>query len=171
MFILQRPQSPKPGWSMPEPAVNPEDKEIADSAIIEQDYDNLPGFHDAAQQADDDEPGDGAELPDETPADPESPAESAASEPPPDLAQSMAKNQAAAEDVTAGDEMLHDSPICGDVTSAPPVPSRHTGLRSCPVPPAVLDARKKREDFLACLDLIESIETEMPPGYEKKDRE
>src|ERR1022692_1516248 len=39
MFILQRPQLPKTGWSMPEPAPDPDGKKLLDSAIIEQDYD------------------------------------------------------------------------------------------------------------------------------------
>src|ERR1022692_3437860 len=44
MFILQRPQMPKAGWSMPEPAPNPDSEKLLDSAIIEQDYDSLPGL-------------------------------------------------------------------------------------------------------------------------------
>jgi len=44
MFILQRPQMPKTGWSMPEPAPNPDGEKLVDSAIIEQDYDSLPGL-------------------------------------------------------------------------------------------------------------------------------
>jgi hypothetical protein len=44
MFILQRPQLPKTGWSMPEPAPDPDGKKLLDSAIIEQDYDSLPGL-------------------------------------------------------------------------------------------------------------------------------
>jgi hypothetical protein len=45
MFILQRPQLPKTGWSMPEPAPDPDGKKLLDSAIIEQDYDSLPGLY------------------------------------------------------------------------------------------------------------------------------
>ena len=44
MFILQRPQLPKTGWSMPEPAPDPDGEKLLDSAIIEQDYANLPGL-------------------------------------------------------------------------------------------------------------------------------
>ena len=44
MFILQRPQLPKTGWSMPEPAPDPDGNKLLDSAIIEQDYDSLPGL-------------------------------------------------------------------------------------------------------------------------------
>ncbi|HXM42675.1 MAG TPA: hypothetical protein VN924_15595 [Bryobacteraceae bacterium] len=44
MFILQRPQLPKTGWSMPEPAPNPDGEKLLNSAIIEQDYANLPGL-------------------------------------------------------------------------------------------------------------------------------
>ena len=35
MFILQRPQLPKTGWSMPEPAPDPDGEKLLDSAIIE----------------------------------------------------------------------------------------------------------------------------------------
>jgi hypothetical protein len=45
MFILQRPQLPKTGWSMPEPAPDPDGEKLLDSAIIEKDYDSLPGIH------------------------------------------------------------------------------------------------------------------------------
>jgi len=72
MFILQRPQLPKTGWSMPEPAPDPDGKKLLDSAIIEQDYDSLPGLCNIERE-------DLAEAPLET----ETPAESATSEPPP----------------------------------------------------------------------------------------
>jgi hypothetical protein len=45
MFILQRPQLPKTGWSMPEPSPDPDGEKLLDSAIIEKDYDSLPGLH------------------------------------------------------------------------------------------------------------------------------
>jgi hypothetical protein len=45
MFVLQRPQLPKTGWSMPEPAPEPEDEKLLDSAVIEQDYDCLPALY------------------------------------------------------------------------------------------------------------------------------
>ena len=51
MFILQRPQLPKTGWSMPEPAPDPDGKKLLDSAIIEQDYDSLPGLYDIESDA------------------------------------------------------------------------------------------------------------------------
>jgi hypothetical protein len=44
MFILQRPQIPKTGWCMPEPAPDPDGNKLLDSAILEQDYDSLPGL-------------------------------------------------------------------------------------------------------------------------------
>src|ERR1022692_1799169 len=44
MFILQRPQMPKTGWAMPQPAPNPDGEKLLDSAIIEQDSDSLPGL-------------------------------------------------------------------------------------------------------------------------------
>jgi hypothetical protein len=68
MFILQRPQMPKTGWSMPEPAPDPDGEKLLDSAIIEQDYDSLPGL---------------CNIERDDPVEMETPAESAASEPPP----------------------------------------------------------------------------------------
>jgi hypothetical protein len=68
MFILQRPQLPKTGWSMPEPAPDPDGEKLLDSAIIEQDYANLPGL---------------CNIETDQPAETEAPAESSASEPPP----------------------------------------------------------------------------------------
>src|ERR1022692_2331956 len=65
MFILQRPQMPKTGWSMPP---NPDGEKLLDSAIIEQDYDSLPGL---------------CNIERDDPVEMETPAESAASEPPP----------------------------------------------------------------------------------------
>jgi uncharacterized protein (DUF1778 family) len=44
MFVLQRPQMPKTGWSMPEPVPNPDGEKLIDSAVIEQDYAQLPGL-------------------------------------------------------------------------------------------------------------------------------
>src|ERR1039457_6325768 len=65
MFILQRPQMPKTGWSMPP---HPDGEKLLDSAIIKQDYDSLPGLCNIERDA---------------PVEMEPPAESAASEPPP----------------------------------------------------------------------------------------
>jgi hypothetical protein len=44
MFILKRPQLPKTGWSLPEPAPNPDGEKLLDSAIVERDYADLPGL-------------------------------------------------------------------------------------------------------------------------------
>jgi hypothetical protein len=93
MFILQRPQLPKTGWSMPEPAPDPDGEKLLDSAIIEQDYANLPGLCNI--EADD-------------PAETEVPAESAASEPPPPA------------DETPCNTMQHDSQVCDDVAPSAP---------------------------------------------------
>jgi hypothetical protein len=71
MFILQRPQLPKTGWSMPEPAPDPDGNKLLDSAIIEQDYDSLPGLCNIEQNFET-EP----ETPVESPAEPETPIES-----------------------------------------------------------------------------------------------
>src|ERR1019366_2379304 len=56
MFILQRPQLPKTGWSMPEPAPDPDGKKLLDSAIIEQDYDSLPGLWNIEKDRQTDDP-------------------------------------------------------------------------------------------------------------------
>ena len=56
MFILQRPQLPKSGWSMPEPAPDPSGEKLLDSAIIEQDYDSLPGLSSIERSIPADEP-------------------------------------------------------------------------------------------------------------------
>jgi hypothetical protein len=66
MFILQRTQLPKTGWSMPEPAPDPDGKKLLDSAIIEQDYDSLPGLCNIER-----------DDPAETPPQPETPTQTA----------------------------------------------------------------------------------------------
>ncbi len=63
MFILQRPQLPKTGWTMPEPAPNPDGEVLLDSAIIEKDYANLPGVY-GIEREEDTEP---QAAPEETP--------------------------------------------------------------------------------------------------------
>ena len=93
MFILQRPQLPKTGWSMPEPAPDPDGEKLLDSAIIEQDYANLPGL---------------CNIETDDPAETEVPAESAAYEPPPPA------------DVTPRNTMQHDSQVCDDVAPSAP---------------------------------------------------
>jgi hypothetical protein len=153
MFILQRPQLPKTGWSMPEPAPDPDGKKLLDSAIIEQDYDTLPGLCNIEMdiQADD---------PVETPAQSESPAESTASEPPP----SPESPVPPLADATACNPMQHDLENCGDVAPAP-----RPGLRSCPVPPEVLKARNDHQKYLELLDMIKSIEQTPVPKIEEED--
>src|ERR1039457_1311984 len=84
MFILQRPQMPKAGWSMPEPAPNPDGEKLLDSAIIEQDYDSLPGLCNIERDdpVEMETPAESA-APAETPSETETPVDSATSEPPP----------------------------------------------------------------------------------------
>jgi hypothetical protein len=82
MFILQRPQIPKTGWSMPEPAPDPDGNKLVDSAIIEQDYDSLPGLSNIERDIQTDDP---------------PPADSATSEPP------------LTADATPCNKMQHDS--------------------------------------------------------------
>jgi len=139
MFILQRPQLPKTGWSMPEPAPDPDGKKLLDSAIIEQDYANLPGL---------------CNIETDDPAETEVPAESAASEPPPPA------------DVTPCNTMQHDSQVCDDV--APPAAPRQ-GLRSCPVPPDVLQARDDERKYFDLLDMLHSIQQTPVPKIEEED--
>jgi hypothetical protein len=155
MFILQRPQLPKTGWSMPEPAPDPDGEKLLDSAVIEQDYDSLPGLS-------------GIERDD--------PAETAPPEPPPP-AESPVQPPSNVSD-TRCYEMLHDLPDCDDVAPAAPDPdpdpspiSRQTGLRSCPVPPAVLKARNDHEIYLEIRDMIESVDAVLHPKIEKEDPE
>jgi transposase-like protein len=154
MFILQRPQLPKTGWSMPEPAPDPDGKKLLDSAIIEQDYDSLPGLCNIER-----------EDPAETPAEEESPAESIASDAPPPP-ESPAPP---AHDRSPCNQMQHDFEICDDVASAPS-PRRH-GLHSCPVPPAVLKARNDRQNYLELLDMIKSIEQTPIPKIEDLEKD
>jgi hypothetical protein len=93
MFILQRPQLPKTGWTMPEPASDPDGNKLLDSAIIEQDYDSLPGLCNIEKDF-----------------------ESATSEPPPP-AESPATPPA---NVTACNQMQHNSQDCDDVSAPGP---------------------------------------------------
>ena len=106
LFILQRPQLPKTGWSMPEPAPDPDGEKLLDSAIIEQDYANLPGLCNIERDPETDDP---APSPAATPAAAEAPA-----------------------DVTPCSRMQHDPEISGDPAplTAPP-----QGPLSCPAPP------------------------------------
>ena len=98
MFVLQRPQLPKTGWSMAEPAPNPDGNKLVDSAIIEQDYDSLPGLYHIERDSD-------------------PPAESADSEPPPPPEPPLPPPA----DASPCNTMQHDSPIFEDVT--PPDPA------------------------------------------------
>jgi hypothetical protein len=145
MFILQRPQLPKTGWSMPEPAPDPDGKKLLDSAIIEQDYDSLPGL---------------CNIEREDPAEEESPAESATSGLPP-------PPESPAQDASPCNQMQHDSEICEDAASAP-APRR---LHSCPVPPAVLKARTDHQNYLELLDMIKSIEQTPMPTIEDLEKD
>jgi hypothetical protein len=152
MFILQRPQLPKTGWSMPEPAPDPDGEKLLDSAIIEQDYDSLPGLCNIERDTQADDPA-------ETPAETEVPAESATSEHPPPPESPVPPPS----DVTPCNEMQHDSQNCDDV--APPAAPRQ-GLRSCPVPPDVLKARNDHQTYLELFDMINSIEQTPIPKIE-----
>jgi hypothetical protein len=175
MFILQRPQLPKTGWSMPEPAPDPDGKKLLDSATIEQDYDSLPGLcnietDDPAAAPPQTEP------PARTPAETETPSESAASEvfagPAPPLAAPVRPTA----DATPCNAMQHDFENRDDFAPGPTGPAtvpspaaRQPGLRSCPVPPDVLKARNEHQTCLDLLDMIKSIEQTPIPKIEKED--
>jgi hypothetical protein len=143
MFILQRPQVPKTGWSMPEPAPDPDGKKLIDSAVIEQDYDGLPGLYNIEKEEEAD-----------APAEPDPP------EPPP-AAESPAPPPAS--DVSESYAMQHDSGNCDDVAPA----AGQTGL---PSRPAVPEARHDRAQYPEILDTIGSDDAAIQPQTEKQDR-
>ena len=151
VFILQRPQMPKTGWSMPEPAPDPDGKKLLDSAIIEQDYDRLPGLCNIE-----------TDYPAEAPPQTETPAESIASEPAPPPESPVPPPS----DAAPCNRMQHDFQNCDDV--APPA-ARQQGLRSCPVPADVLKARNEHQQYTELLDMIKSIEQTPIPKIEKED--
>ena len=105
MFILQRPQLLKTGWSMPEPAPDPDGEKLLDSAII--DYANLPGL---------------CNIETDDPTETEAPAESAAYEPP----------QPA--DVTPCNAMQHDTQVCDDVAPPAELLEMIHSIEKIPVP-------------------------------------
>jgi len=155
-FILQRPQMPKTGWSMPEPAPDPNGEKLLDSAILEQDYDSLPGLCNIERDIETDDP---AQAESEVPAETEVPAESAASEPPP-----PPESSAPPQSGRAGcNRMQHDSQ---NFVAPPAVPRQ--GLRSCPVPPDVLKARNDRRQYLEILDMTKSVEQTPIPKIKKE---
>jgi len=121
------------------------------SAIIEQDYDSLPGLYKIER----DDPTE-ADHPPEAPVEAETPIESADSEPaPPD--ESPAPSPA---DASECNQMQHDFVNCEDVAPA----ARQTGLRSCPARPPVLQARHNHEQMLEALDLLGSVDLASRPG-------
>ena len=135
VFILTRPQLPKKGWSMPEPTPDPDGNKLTDSAVIEQDYDGLPGIYGMERDA---------------------PTE--AGEPAPSPAPQAAGT-------TECDEMQHDSPVFEDVAPAPP--PRQTTLRSCPVPPDVLQARQYDAVLANVRDQIKAITSVSAEDFRK----
>jgi hypothetical protein len=156
MFILQRPQLPKTGWSMPEPTPDPDGKKLIDSAVLEQDYDNLPGLYNIEE-----------DDPAESPPQPEAPVESADSEPTPTTEPPVPNR-----DATECDEMLHDSANFDAPGPGPFATPRQTGLPSCPEPPAVREARRNYEQFLELIDTIKSVEEQdLPAGQNANETE
>jgi len=119
--------------------------------FVEPDYDSLPGLYHIEM-----------EDPAETPAEEESPAESATSEPPP-------PPKSPAQDASPCNQMQHDFVICEDVASA--TATSHTGLHSCPVPPDVLKARNDRQNYLELLDVVKSIAQTAIPKIEDLEKD
>jgi Helix-turn-helix domain len=144
MFILQRPQLPKTGWCMPEPAPTPDGEKLIDSAIIEQDYDGLPGLHDIEVETEQDIENNAAAGPGQSPEAPaETPAESPITPP--------------TSPAPECNEMQHDFSNFDRVASAAPTPPPQ-GLRSCPLPPDVVEARAQEAKYLELLKEIDSLE-------------
>ena len=143
MFILLRPQLPKTGWSMPEPAPTPDGQKLIDSAIIEQDYDSLPGLQDIERDMQQDVENN---APADTGQSPESPAEAPAESPIPPTSPAPECN-----------EMQHDLSNFDRVAPAASNPPPQ-GLRSCPLPPAVVEARAQEAKYLELLKELDSLE-------------
>jgi len=129
MFILQRPQLPKTGWSMPEPAPDPDGKKLLDSAIIEQDYDSLPGLCNIEEDYPAAAPPQ-TEAPPETKPETETHTESVVSEPspPPETPAPLPA------DVTPCNTMQHDFQIPDDV-AASATPATQPGVALLPRAP------------------------------------
>jgi hypothetical protein len=142
---------------MPEPAPGPDGEKLLNSAIIEQDYDRLPGLCNIEKD-------DAMDDPANPPVEKEAPVESVASEPP----TAPESPVLPPSDVTPCNQMQHDSQNGDDV--APPAAPRQ-GLRSCPVPPDVLKARNEHQKYLELLDTINSIEETPIPKIEKIEKE
>jgi hypothetical protein len=118
MFVLQRPQLPKTGWSMPEPAPDPDGEKLLDSAIIEQDYNSLPGLYNIERDEPAEAPAEAEEAPAESVAS-ETPAPAEPPPPPP-------------PDVSGCSPMQHDLPNCEEPAPVPSGPA---------APPFVLQCR------------------------------
>jgi len=127
MFILQRPQLPKTGWCMPEPSPDPDDEKLMDSAIIEKDYDSLPGLYHIERDPDPYDP-------------PPTHAESATSEPPPAPESPFPPDP----DVTPRNTMQHDPENGDDVAPDPPEV------------PEVPEAPDDHEDYLKILHMFKT---------------
>ena len=131
-FILNRPQLPKTGWSMPEPSPKPDDNKLTDSAIIEQDYDSLPGLYNIER---------------DPPSEAEIRFESAASNPPPP----PAPPAPVPADASPCNTMQHDSAVSSGAASD----ILKSFLHSSPLPAGVRLAREGRAKYL---DFCENIE-------------
>ena len=134
---------------MPEPAPGPDGEKLLNSAIIEQDYANLPGLCGIER---DDESDDPAQPPPETPPETKVPAESDTSEAVPAPKSPVPP----AADVTPCNQMQHDSENRDDVASAA-LPRDDARSRH--------DLRK----YLEVMDSIKSFEQTLFPKIENED--
>jgi hypothetical protein len=148
MFILQRPQLPKTGWSMPEPAPDPDGRNSSTRPSS-----NRTTIACRASVTSKGRPRRRPPKKNPPPNQPlPNPTAPGIARPPPD-------------DRSPCNQMQHDFEICDDVASAP-APRRP--LHSCPVPPAVLKARNDHRKYLELLDMIKSIEQTPIPRIEKE---
>ena len=148
MFVLQRPEAPKTGWSLPEPVPEPGPDQLLDSVAAEQDCGRLP----ALCNLDRDDPT-AADAPAEASNSIESPAGSPAPEPPPP------------PDATGCNPMQHE--FENSAGEAPAV--LQPELRSCPAPPVVLQARHNHALYLEAIDLLRSVELTPLPEASAED--
>jgi len=124
------------------PAPNPDGEKLLDSAIVERDYDSLPGLSGIETNMETD-------LAPEAPAETEVHADSATSGPSPASEPALPF----AANATPCNPMQHVSQNCDDVAPAPSPAARRHGLSVCPAPPEDLKARNDRK-YLELLELV-----------------
>ena len=141
MFILQRPQLPKTGWSMPEPAPDPDGNKLLDSAIIEQDYDGLPGLCNIEKD------------PENEAEEPAVAAESTTSEP-----------ESPAAEAPECNEMQHENEICDDV-AWPRRPYRDALLPGAASRPGSPPKARKLPEVIDLLKTVQEFTKKSPNDH------